>query len=144
MNNRYKMPVAVYIILQNDKDEVLLMRRKNTGFMDGLWSIPSGHVEFGESIITAIIRETNEEIGVSIKAKNINIKHIMNRKSNVDIYIDFFFICNKWNGIIKNNEPHKCSEIKWCNIEKLPRNVIPYIKRVLKNKNDILSVEGLS
>ena len=144
MKNRYKMPAAVYIILKNNNNEILLMRRKNTGYMDELLSFPSGHVEEGESIKSSIIREANEELGIIIKEENIKLNHIMHRKSNIDTYIDFFFTCNKWEKVIKNNEPNKCSELKWCNLENLPSDIVPYIKDVLNNKNEILTILGLS
>ncbi len=48
---------AVAAIIFNDANEVLLQRRKDTG----KWCVISGHVEFGESVQEAIIREIKEE-----------------------------------------------------------------------------------
>lgn len=38
MKNYYKVAVAVYLILRRD-DEVLLLLRQNTGYMDGHYSL---------------------------------------------------------------------------------------------------------
>ena len=110
MKERYKSPIAVYIILRDYNKRILLMRRKNTGFHDGLWSLPSGHVEKNESIQTAIIREAKEEINIRIIKKNLKLKYIIHRKSTIDTYIDCFFECNIWKNNVKNNEPQKCSD----------------------------------
>lgn len=145
MKERYKSPIAVYIILRDCNKRVLLMRRKNTGFHDGLWSLPSGHVEKNESIQTAIIREAKEEINIRIIKKNLKLKYIIHRKSTIDTYIDCFFECNIWKNNIKNNEPQKCSDIMWAKIEELPINIVPYVKNAIlsQNKEIIFSTIGL-
>ncbi len=145
MKERYKSPIAVYIILRDYNKRILLMRRKNTGFHDGLWSLPSGHVEKNESIQTAIIREAKEEINIRIIKKNLKLKYIIHRKSTIDTYIDCFFECNIWKNNVKNNEPQKCSDIMWAKIEELPINIVPYVKNAIlsQNKEIIFSTIGL-
>ncbi|MGW5068705.1 NUDIX hydrolase [Streptomyces cyaneofuscatus] len=49
-----------------DADRVLLVRRKPDDFMGGLWEIPSGHVDAGESLLDAARRETREETGLTV------------------------------------------------------------------------------
>lgn len=122
-----------------------MIRRQNTGFADGLWSLPAGHVEKGESVKTAMIREAKEEINIDVLDKNLKLKHILHRKSNINTYIDFFFLCTKWQGEPINNEPQKCSDIKWFDIEQLPTDIIQYIKEIIlkKENGEILSILGL-
>ena len=43
--------------------EILLHQRKNSGFYDGHYSLVAGHMENGEGIYAAAIREAQEEIG---------------------------------------------------------------------------------
>lgn len=52
---------AVSAIILNDKREILMQKRMDTK----KWCIISGHVEFGESVEEAIIREVREEANVS-------------------------------------------------------------------------------
>ncbi|MBV9024863.1 MAG: NUDIX hydrolase [Streptomycetaceae bacterium] len=62
-----KRPAAVasaHLILSRD-GRVLLGRRRNTGWNDGLYQVPSGHVEH-ESASAAVIREAQEEAGISV------------------------------------------------------------------------------
>ncbi len=137
MNNkeRYKMPVSVQILLFNENGEVLLLKRKKTGFGDSKYGFIGGHVEKGENVKKAIIREVNEEIGVEIAENDLEFRNIMNRKVNQDVeYIDFIFIAKKWKGNIRNMEPEKCSELKWCSPNKLPSNILDFEKYIIDNK----------
>lgn len=56
---RHKLKVAVYVLLIKD-DKILLARRSKTGWQDGNYTIPSGHLDPNETIATAAIRETQE------------------------------------------------------------------------------------
>ena len=46
------------------RDECLLMVRRGRQPGIGLWSVPGGHVEAGESVVSAVVRELAEETGV--------------------------------------------------------------------------------
>ncbi|MEV5510047.1 NUDIX hydrolase [Streptomyces orinoci] len=59
----------------NNGDRILLLRRKPDDFMGGLWEIPSGKVEKGETILEALHRETTEETGLTIEAVNDYVGH---------------------------------------------------------------------
>ncbi|MEM7333153.1 MAG: NUDIX domain-containing protein [Chloroflexota bacterium] len=129
------MLTAVYLILTQQK-KVLLLQRHNTGFEDGNYSLPAGHVEAGENILHALVRETKEEIGIDIAEEDIQFIHVMQRKSgNQKVYIDFFFSADTWVGTVQNCEPHKCSHLDWFDRENLPTNTIPYIKDILDQQN---------
>lgn len=124
--NRYTMPVAVHLFLIKN-NQILLLRRYNTGYEDGNYSVPAGHVDGNESYIKAMIREAKEELGITITPNNLNPIQVMHRKSD-DERIDYFFSADFWSGEIENMEPNKCDELKWCDITDLPINIIPYIQ----------------
>ena len=48
-------------------EEYLLLRRYNTGWRDGEYTLPPGHVDGNETIRSELRREAMEEIGISIK-----------------------------------------------------------------------------
>ena len=121
------MIASSYLILIKD-GKVLLSRRFKTGYMDGHYSLPAGHVDEGETIETCLVRETGEEIGVEIKKKDIKLVHVMHRKE-VDIRLDFFYTVRKYEGEVKNMEPEKCDDLSWFKLDQLPENVLPYIKQ---------------
>lgn len=135
--NIFSVPVSVHLILIK-KNKILLMKRKHTGFADGLYCTPAGKLEPNESVLDAIIRETKEEINIDINNETLRTVQVMNRKGNDRERIDYFFTVEKWKGAIKNNEPNKCDEIKWFDVKTIPYNAVPYIKEAIENyKNNI-------
>src|SRR5512145_1540213 len=108
---RSAFPVAVHLFFLRN-DHILLLRRFNTGYEDGKYSVVAGHVDAGETVTQAAIREVMEEVGVILDAKDIQIVHVMNRKSE-DERIDFFIVAKQWVGEVNNMEPHKCDELTW-------------------------------
>ncbi|SDT06420.1 8-oxo-dGTP diphosphatase [Streptomyces sp. TLI_053] len=56
--------VAAAVINHNGR--VLLVRRNPDDYMGGMWEIPSGKVEPGETILDAMYRETTEETGLTV------------------------------------------------------------------------------
>ena len=76
-DERYKSKVAVFLILtreENGKEQVLLQERCNTGYMDGKYDTAcSGHLEQGESLSMAIVREAKEEIDIDVDEKDLKL-----------------------------------------------------------------------
>src|SRR5689334_22845244 len=103
MPDRLKLIVATHIFLIKDK-KILLARRFQTGYEDGNYSVPAGHVEEGESVSETAKREAEEETGVKIEIKDLEFSHVMHRLSDRN-QIDFFFVCQKWQGEPCNAEP---------------------------------------
>lgn len=123
--HQFKMIASSYAFFIK-KNKILLSRRFQTGYADGKLSVPAGHVEDGETITQALIREIYEEVGITLVPSQFSLSHIMHRKSD-DIRVDFFFRIHSWNGTPKNMEPEKCNELIWVPIHKLPDDTIPYI-----------------
>jgi ADP-ribose pyrophosphatase YjhB (NUDIX family) len=123
---RNKFPVAVHLFFLRGA-EILLLRRFNTGYEDGNYSVVAGHVDAGETITQSAIREAGEEAGVLVETKDIEIVHVMNRKAENE-RIDFFMVVRQWSGEITNKEPHKCDQLAWYPITNLPPNTIPYVR----------------
>jgi 8-oxo-dGTP diphosphatase len=134
-NRRFKMPVAVHLLLI-EESQILLLRRSNTGYEDGNYSVIAGHLDGNEELETAMIREAKEEAGIKISAEDLEVVGVMHRNSGHDERIDFFFATSKWNGNVKNMEKHKCDELLWVDIHELPNNVIGYVRKAILNYID--------
>lgn len=109
------------------KTEVLLQRRKNTGFMDGKWDLScSGHVEHGESMTKAAVREANEELGVVIAPDKMKFFVLIHKRDEeYDLtYFNAYFACEKFLCEPKICEMEKCSELKWFDLDNLPDDLI--------------------
>ncbi len=128
---RFKMIASGYGFFIK-KNKILLSERKNTGYMDGWFSLPAGHIEDGESLIHGTTRELAEEVGVVVREEQLQLVHVMHRKSD-DIRMDFFFLVSGWKNEPANMEPDKCSRLEWVFIDELPKNTIPYIRSAINH-----------
>ena len=128
---RFKLVSAVHIFLIHD-DQVLLLRRFNTGYEDGNYSVVAGHLNGGEEVKAAAIREAQEEVGIQIAPEDLRVVGVMHRKSD-DERVDFFVAATSWSGQVANMEPDKCDQLAWFRFDDLPDNVIPYVRRALDN-----------
>lgn len=131
---RSRFPVAVHLFFVR-AGSVLLLRRFNTGWGDGKYSVPAGHVDAGEAVTAAALREAWEEVGVRLRPSDLDVVHVMHRKSD-DERIDFFLTVNDWAGQITNKEPDKCDDLSWYPLVSLPTNLIPYVRQGLANYRD--------
>jgi 8-oxo-dGTP diphosphatase len=123
---RYMCIVDVHAVLVSD-GRVLLGRRANTGFSDGKWHLPSGHLEPGESVSAATIREAAEEVGVAIDPADLEFAHTMHHRHGDEVVrVGFFFQAVRWSGTVHNAEPHKCDEVAWFAPEALPEPMVGY------------------
>lgn len=114
--------VNAYLVLRKG-DEVLMGRRINTGYCDGMWSLVAGHVEDGEAASEGMSREAREEIGIEVGT--LKCIHIMHRRTD-RLNVDVFFECWDWCGDIENKEPDKCAELKFFKLNDLPGDAIEY------------------
>ena len=128
---RAMCPVAVHMFLLRD-DDVLLLRRLNTGYEDGRLSVVAGHVEAGETVTRAAIRETREEVGIELSPERMQVVGVMHRKSG-DERVDFFLSYRLRAEQPRNVESDKCSELVWAPVSKPPDDTIPYVRAALEN-----------
>ena len=134
---RARFPVTVHLLFFRD-DQILLLRRFNTGYEDGNYSVPAGHLDGGETVRMAAVREALEETGVHINVDNITFATVTHRKSDDTLSgtserVDFFVHIRNWEGEPFNAEPDKCDELCWCDVNSLPDNTIPYVRQAIHN-----------
>lgn len=139
---RHKVTGDVHLALRRGND-VLFGQRQNTGFEDGAWHLPSGHLEADESVIDALIREAEEEIGIIIKPEDVHFAHIMHNSSSGG-RMAFFFTVRTWQGETENREPEKCAELQWFSADGLPERMIGYCREAMAHiaVNQPFSVYG--
>lgn len=142
MKKRFTLRAAVYLILIKD-EKILLLKRHKTGWMDGWYSLPAGHLDGTETATRAMVREAKEEVGIEITKKDLRVVHIMHRKSDIE-YIDFFFVTDRWKNNPTLMEADKSSDVRWFSLDQFPDKTVPYIKKVvtLYKKNIFYSEEG--
>ena len=127
-----RYPVAAHLILRDPDGRVLLMRRSGTDYGEGRLAFPAGHVDLGETPTASIIRETAEELGITITPAGIIPAGVMFRRS-LEPRVDFFFTASAWEGTPRICEPHKCTELVWADPDDLPPGTLDYISAAIAN-----------
>jgi len=127
MSTRFTYIGSAYLFLIKD-NQILLQRRFNTGFEDGNYGVPAGHLDGGETAREGCAREIREEIGIVIKPEDLQVVHVMHRKARADERIDFFMVCSQYEGEIVNNELDKCDDLQWFPLDSLPLNMVEYVR----------------
>ena len=143
MKDRHHNISASYLVLMQD-NKILLLKRSNTGYQDGNYSVIAGHVEKGETFTDTIIREAKEEAGIAITSDKIQVAHMQHRKSDLDDSerVHVYFVAKEWEGEINNTERNKCSDLSWFNVDDLPSNMVDCVKFSIENiKNGVFYSE---
>lgn len=141
----YKLYAGVHVIMLNKDKEVLLLQRSNTRWASGMYCLPSGFINKGETVFKSACRETKEEVGVNIDRFRLRVSHVIHRKSDDNSeFVDFFIVAKDWKGIPRINEPDKCSQLLWSPMDHLPNVIIPHVEIGLKNsfRNIVFSSLG--
>lgn len=134
-HGRFSVVPAVYLLLRRG-DEVLLQLRAGTGYFDGHWACgAAGHVDAGETVVAAVLREAAEELGVAVREEDLELVTLMQRTDGTDRPIeqrfDVFFQTRRWRGEPRAIEPDKAAEIAWFPLAGLPDAVVPHERLVL-------------
>ncbi len=134
----FSLVPAAYVVLLRGTD-VLLQLRQGTGYRDGHWAAAAaGHVEDGESVLAAAVREAQEEIGVTPTdlAPLTTLHRTHGNSRPIDERVDFFFTCRAWTGEPRLLEPAKAADLRWCPLSALPDPVVPHERFVLDGLRD--------
>ncbi|HXV92975.1 MAG TPA: NUDIX domain-containing protein [Pseudonocardia sp.] len=136
MTDRYRVVPAAYVVLRRG-DEVLLQLRRNTGYRDGHWATAAaGHVEWGEPVHGAAVREAAEELGVVIEPADLVALTAVHRTHGnglpIDERVDFFFECRRWAGEPRLVETAKAADLRWFGLDALPEPVVPHERMVFE------------
>lgn len=124
------IPTGVHVVLEGADGKVLLMRRAGTGFFDGLYSLPGGHVEHGESVRATAVRELAEELGLVLEVQDVDVLGVVHRRSDTN-RIDFIVRARRWRGVPSILEPDKCDDLLWSDRQCLPEATVPYVREAL-------------
>lgn len=99
MRQNFPYVGASYLFLIQD-NQILLQRRFQTGFEDGNYGVPAGHLDGGETAREGGAREICEEIGIEVQPGDLQVVHVMHRKASNDERFDFFMTAPRTRGLL--------------------------------------------
>ena len=118
------------LILYHFNQILLLQQTKLNG---GNYTLVGGTIEAQEFAKEALVRETKEEAGIKIEADDLELAHVLHKRSKSEHRIVFYFITNRWEGNLQALETHKFKSVKWFPIDQLPKNLTGTVRHVLKH-----------
>lgn len=137
MKERFTLRCGVALLLikkENNKEYILLQKRQNTGIQDNKYDLScSGHLEANETVKEAMTREAKEELGIVIKEQDLIYNSTTHARFSDGEYLLISFVTNKYEGIPSIMEPNKCSELKWYEINTLPKEIIENRKIMIEH-----------
>lgn len=113
-------------IIQDGEGRILLQRRSD----NGLWGLPGGSVEIGESVRDAIIREVREETGLTVEVIRLvgvysdpRFQIVRYADGNVVHYISTLFACRILSGTLQTCD--ETLDLKFFDPAHLPEDLLP-------------------
>jgi 8-oxo-dGTP pyrophosphatase MutT (NUDIX family) len=127
---RFTLVPEAHLLLIRD-DRILLLRRRNTDYEDGKYSVIAGHMEDGETARESICREALEEAGIELAPDDLEFAHVVHRADRGQ-RVGFFFRALRWQREPRNLEPHKADDLRWFALDALPNDMVPYVRRAIE------------
>lgn len=127
-----KIVPSVFAIVEKD-GKYLLLRRSGTGFMDGWYDLPAGHLEDQEKLRDGAARELKEETSIITESKDLKLVHLYQNHSDEPAHYGHIFLAKKWRGEPKIMEPAKCDRMAFFAVAELPEKTLPYSREALEN-----------
>lgn len=127
-----KVVPSVFVVIEKD-NKFLLLRRANTGYMDGWYDLPAGHLEDQEELKVGAARELFEEAGLKVVPADLRLTHVYQNHTSEPPHYGYMFVAKKWSGEPKIMEPEKCDDIGWFSADELPVKILPYSKFAIEN-----------
>ena len=116
---------AIAVAIFNKNGEILLQKRRDTN----KWCVISGHVDFGESVEQAVIREIKEETNCSstinrfIGIYSSPSSQTYQRKNAQVQYVTLYFEAELTSPVLLNYKNAETGELKFFNADALPQDL---------------------
>ena len=117
------MVTAAMAIIYDREKGILFEKRTD----NGMWCIPGGAMELGETSEEALRREVREETSLEIsEPKLFDVRanvHMVYPNGDEVYYTDIVYVIEKYSGDLDSDD--ESSELKWFGLNELPDNIMP-------------------
>ena len=130
---RFALSASVFVVVRRG-EQILLLRRANTGWHDGHWSLPAGGHDGGETLEQSAARELREEVGIDAHPHDMRLIHVLHARAgdNGGEWLGTFFLATQWQGEPALGEPDKHDALGWYPLNELPSGLIAYTRQGLE------------
>lgn len=130
MKKQARVGIGVFVF----KDGKFLMGKRMGAHGEGSWSIPGGHLEFGESFEETAKREVSEETGLSIR--NVHFGAVTNDyfQEEGKHYVTVWMLSDYESGVATILEPDKYIDQDWFDFNTLPTPLFFPWNQLLKSE----------
>lgn len=114
------MPHEIAVALMIHSGKVLLGRRSpKREFYPDVWDLFGGHVESGEGHEAALLREVQEELGITPTQWTFleTTSQPLPTQDPPDVLVAHLYLVTAWTGVPSNRQPEEHSEIRWFSLE---------------------------
>lgn len=131
MEANREISVGVGCVVRRGSDILLIKRISQHG--DGTYSVPGGHIDFGESLEQCAIREVLEETGLAVSDPVLlgvtnNVFPEITRQ-----YVTVWFEAAYLSGEARLTDPKEVSEVGWFPISSLPSPLFEPFRDIAEN-----------
>lgn len=118
----------------NLQGEVLVIRRAQSNTLSKIWDLPGGRLDYGETIREGLVREVQEEVGLTIEviADPLNITTFFPQAKRTNQVIRIIYLCSA-NGNIVLSKEHE--EYRWIDPQKYQEFNFPDLEYVSAFEN---------
>jgi 8-oxo-dGTP diphosphatase len=105
--------VAVAVVMIDREDRVLLLGSHKRNMWT--WEVPSGSVEAGETILEAVARELQEELGQDVRWKPLGTVHAYTIRYDdaVDRMVSIVYLVSYEGGELAPGDDMTGAEVRW-------------------------------
>lgn len=93
-DSRVQLPIACGVVIHEDRVLMVLRRDSELSEAHGVWELPGGKIEFGETSVQAAVREVYEETGFRVEAGPLLPVCHSNVWNYPDRQIQVFLLCH--------------------------------------------------
>lgn len=129
---KFSVSLKARLFLHDHGKLLLLKQTKPNG---GNYSLIGGTIERQEFAVQTLIRESQEEAGITLKEDDLELVHVLHKRSTKEHRIVLYFRAYHYEGKPESKELQKFENVEWWSLKSLPRNLTSTVRHVLKAYN---------